>query len=145
MIPSVTHQEVNDPEVLLQAVTHEANARVDEEAQLQVGRLQGRQMLRGDLCIQVSWFDAGVLSQVVDHLQEHTFTSVVKTHICILSMEFYIYLYFSLFYYLVYPLKCTYFILLTLINVFSDRILSFYRLFYIFLSLLLFILPVEFP
>lgn len=39
----------------------EANPSVDEEAQLQVGGLECRQMLWGDFSIQVSWFDARIL------------------------------------------------------------------------------------
>lgn len=65
-----THQQVDDPEVLLQAVAHEADARVDEEAQLQVRGLERGQVLGGDLGVQVSRFDARVLGQVVHHLEE---------------------------------------------------------------------------
>lgn len=53
-------------------MTHEANSCVDEEAQLQVGGLQGGQMFGGNLCIEVSGFDARVLCQVVDDLEEQT-------------------------------------------------------------------------
>lgn len=57
-------------------MTNEANSGVDEEAQLQVSGLQRGQMLRRDLCIQVSWFDARILSQIVDHLEGQTFAGV---------------------------------------------------------------------
>ena len=53
-------------------MTYKANPCVDEEAQLQVGGLQRRQMLRGDFRIQVSWFDARILCQIVNHLEEQT-------------------------------------------------------------------------
>ena len=67
-----THQQVDDSEVFLQAVAHEAHAGVDEEPELQVRRLQRGQVLRGDLSVQVSGFDSRILSQVVHHLQGDT-------------------------------------------------------------------------
>lgn len=53
-------------------MTNKANPRVDEKAQLQVGGLQSGQMLRRNLCIQVTWFDTRILRQIVDHLLEQT-------------------------------------------------------------------------
>lgn len=73
-----SYQQIDHPEVLLQAVTHKANSRVDEETQLQVRRLECGQMLRRNLCIQVSRFDARILRQVIDHLE-----AVLKITLCV--------------------------------------------------------------
>lgn len=51
----------------------EANPCVDKEAQLQVRGLQRGQMFGRNLCIQVSWFDAGILCQIVDDLEHRAF------------------------------------------------------------------------
>lgn len=63
------HHQVDDTEVLLQPVAHELDAHVDEETQLQVRGFEGGQVLGGDLGIQVSRFDPGVLGQVIHHLR----------------------------------------------------------------------------
>lgn len=63
------HHQVDDTEVLLQAVAHELDSHVNEEAQLQVGGFESGEVLGGDLGIQVSRFDPRVLGQVIHDLQ----------------------------------------------------------------------------
>ena len=62
------HDQVDDSEVLLEAVTDEDDAAADQIAQLQVTRLQRRQMLARNVGVQVSGLDARKFRQIIHHL-----------------------------------------------------------------------------
>lgn len=56
------------PEVILEAVSHKLNTLVHQVSQFHVGTLQGGQVFLREVGIQVSWFDARELGQVVHNL-----------------------------------------------------------------------------
>lgn len=70
MIPKspCPNHEVDDPEVLLQAMAHKLDANVNEKPKLQVGGLEGCEVLGGNLGVKVSWLYPRVLSQVIHDL-----------------------------------------------------------------------------
>ena len=64
------HHQIDHAEILFEAVADEHHALTDEIPQLQVTRLQRRQMLAGDVGVQIARLDAGKLRQIVHHLAE---------------------------------------------------------------------------
>lgn len=53
-----THSDVDDPEVLLQAVTHKHDLVVHQIAELDISRLEGGQVFGGQLGVQVARADS---------------------------------------------------------------------------------------
>lgn len=53
-----THSDIDDPEVLLQAVTHKHDLVVHQIAELDVSRLEGGQVFGGQLGIEVTRADS---------------------------------------------------------------------------------------
>lgn len=64
------YQNIDDPEVLLEAVSHKLYALLKQVEQLEVAGLQGGEMLGAYHGIQVSRFDPREFSEVVHHLGE---------------------------------------------------------------------------
>jgi len=66
------HDEVDDTEIILEAVAHKDGARVHDEAQLLIRGLERGQVLRAEVGVQVTGLDTGELGQVVHHLQQRS-------------------------------------------------------------------------
>jgi len=64
-----THDEVEHSEVLLESVADEDHPTADEVSQLEIGRLEGSEVLWWQRDVEVARLDAGELGQVVHHLQ----------------------------------------------------------------------------
>ena len=64
----LTDQNVDDSEVLVEAVTHELDTILEQVEELQVAGLEGGQVLGAHGGIQVSGLDARELGQVVYNL-----------------------------------------------------------------------------
>lgn len=58
LLKPATHSDVDDPEVLLQAVTYKHDLVVHQVAELDVGRLEGGQVFGGQLWVQVARADS---------------------------------------------------------------------------------------
>ena len=65
----VTYDDVDDPEVLLESVSDKDYADVHQVAQLEVGGLEGRQVLGRDVRVQVARLDTRELGQIINHLK----------------------------------------------------------------------------
>ncbi len=63
------HHEVDDTEIILEAVAHKDGARVHDKAQLLIRGLERGQVLRAEVGVQVTGLDTGELGQVVHHLR----------------------------------------------------------------------------
>ena len=64
------YQNINDPEIFLEAVSHKLHTLLKQVEQLEVAGLQGGEMLGAYHGIQVSRFDPREFSEVVHHLGE---------------------------------------------------------------------------
>lgn len=64
------YQNIDDPEVLLEAMSHKLHTLLKQVEQFEVAGLQGGKMLRAYHGVQVSWFDPREFSEVVHHLGE---------------------------------------------------------------------------
>ena len=64
------YQNIDDPEIFLEAVSHKLHTLLEQVEQLEVAGLQGGEMLGAYHGIQVSWFDPREFSEVVHHLGE---------------------------------------------------------------------------
>ena len=62
------HHQIDNPEVLFQSVADKYDALTDQITQFQIAGFQRRQMLAGNVGVQISRFDAGVFGEIVDHL-----------------------------------------------------------------------------
>ena len=60
--------KVDHPEIILQSVPYEDAAAVNKEPKFLVGRLEGGEVLGGEVCVKVARFDPRELGQVVHHL-----------------------------------------------------------------------------
>ena len=74
------HHQIDNPEVLFQSVADEYDALTDQITQFQVAGFQRRQMLAGNVGIQISRFDTGEFGEIVDHLsgttREHVYYTI---------------------------------------------------------------------
>ena len=64
------HHQIDDSEILFETVADENDALTDEIAELQVARFQRRQMLAGNVGVQITRLDARKLRQIVYHLKK---------------------------------------------------------------------------
>jgi len=64
------HHEVDDTEIVLEAVAHKDGARVHDEAELLIRGLERCEVLGAEVCVQIPGLDAGEFGQVVHNLHQ---------------------------------------------------------------------------
>lgn len=68
----MTHQDIDDPEVLVEPVAHKLDPILQKIQEFEVAGLEGGQVLGAHGGVQVTWLDARELGQVIHNLRQNT-------------------------------------------------------------------------